>query len=364
MPSQKAKLEVMPSARINGVTLRTIEVYESAYNAQMLDQNHWCFQIAKSVSTPGQSSPSPPNVVWQSKAVAPRTNISWKDQYGLNWTIKLPDPGLSVTLNGEWQACNLGEVFDIGTDGFWTASAVVADKDFMKVGKVGYQYPGVVGLHIVIGIQNSDGGFDTIHVDPVSLALNDTASYKPQEVVTWWYQTGMRTATIISSAATTIGTVDFSTPAPATQKYYYSTTYNYQGGTWITSQDPPPQALYAPPSSVDLLQNPPPKLFSIWPSVWEAVLGVIIGTDKQASVSAGLKSLLKIKYSTVDISFLDDLHIKLELGKPKAAMPNSNDAIGEPDETTEDVISDCFQYLSDDGDLPDGETWKIEKADC
>ena len=43
----------------------------------------------------------------------------WKDQYGLNWTSSLPGPGISVIIGGEWQACNLGEVFDIDSNGFW-----------------------------------------------------------------------------------------------------------------------------------------------------------------------------------------------------------------------------------------------------
>jgi len=34
----------------------------------------------------------------------------------------------------------------------------------MNIGKNNYQYPGADGIHIIVGIQNSDGSFD-----PVSL---------------------------------------------------------------------------------------------------------------------------------------------------------------------------------------------------
>jgi len=328
----------------------------------MLSQNHWNFQIAKSVSTPDQAAHS--NVVWQSKALAPRTIIQWKDLYGLNWTSTLPDPGVTVTIGGKWQACAKGEVFDIDSNGFFTASQVAKDKNFLKVGKVNYQYPGAPGLHIIIGIQNSEGYFDPIYVDPTALALNDTASYQPQEEIQWWYQTDMRTSTMISTASTSLGGVDFSKPAPTTNKYYYSTTYNYESGRWITSEDRPPQTLYVPPLTLFVLEptRAPHKLFSIWSSVWKGVLSIAVGKDKQAKAQAKLKSLLDIQYKDVKVKFLDGLDIGIELGTPKNAEQNSNDAIGAPDDNIKKVIADCFQYLLDDGILPQGETWVVKKA--
>jgi len=194
------------------------------------------------------------------------------------------------------------------------------------------------------------------------LTLNSTASYQPQETIQWWYQTDMRTATMISTASTAFGMVDFSGPAPTTNKFFYSTTYNYQSGQWITSEDTPPQTLYAPPLTLNPLQNPPSQLFSIWSSIWEGILSVALTAKQQVSGQASLKSLLQIRYKDVEVKVIDDLNISIKLGTPKDAKQNSNDAIGAPNDDVQAVISDCFQYLLDDGDLPASETWVIQKA--
>lgn len=340
--------------------MRTIEVYESAYNAKKLSENHWNFQIAKSVST--GTTLQKPNVVWQSKAVAPRTIIQWKDQYALNWTSSLPDPGVSVTISGEWQACNLGEVFDIDSTGFWSASTAPKEDNFMKVGKVNYQYPGADGLHIVVGIQNSDGSFDPIFVDPISLILNSTASYQPQETIRWWYQSDMRTATMISNAHTSLGTVDFSNPAPATSRFFYSTTFNYQSGQWITSEDSPPETLYAPPLALVALQSAPSQLFSIWSSIWQGVLSATLTKTQAATATATLKSLLAVRYKDVEVRIIEDLKVNIKLGTPLQAKQNSNDAIGAPNDDIRAEISNCFQYLKNENIIPAGETWVINKV--
>ena len=96
-------------------------------------------------------------------------------------TSSLPGPGISVIIGGEWQACNLGEIFDIDSDGFWAVSQVAKEDNFMKVGKVNYKRPVADGLHIAVGIQNLDDDFNAIFVDPTALAINDAASYQLQE---------------------------------------------------------------------------------------------------------------------------------------------------------------------------------------
>jgi hypothetical protein len=341
-------------------TLRTIQVYESAFDANKLQQNKWTFVIAKCVAD-GVGTPGRFNVIWQSKGIAPNILIEWKDVYGLNWTANVPDPGASITLGGNWQYCGLGQVYDLNETGFWSASSAAGDSRFMNVGKVNYKYPGSDGVHIVIGIQNSDGGFDTIYVDPTALSIGDSAKYQPQEVVEWWYETGAKSATMISSASTEIGSVDLSQPAPTTNKYFYSTTYKYEAGKWVTSADTPSTTLFDPPLDQQTLQSAPPQLFTLWSSIWQGVLSIVVGKDKQASASASLKGLLDIRYNDVQVKFIDDLNIHIELGTPKRAAPNSVDAVGALDENTKGEISDCLQFIEDAKLLPDGETWTITK---
>ncbi len=246
MPPQSCNSDDM-TAHPTRTTSRQIHVWESAYNAQKLKKNHWNFQIAKSVAIADGSVSY--NVVWQSKSIAPHTRISWKDRYALNWTADVPAEGLSVTVSGEWQLCALGGAYDLDENGFWAKSpaSVKRDSKFMTVGGVNYAYPGADGIHIVVGIQNADDGFDVIYVDPTSLAKGSSAKYQPQDKIHWWYQTDMRSSTMISTAFTAKGSVDLSKPGPTTNDYYYSTTYNYNTGTWITSEDQPNELLYAPP---------------------------------------------------------------------------------------------------------------------
>lgn len=187
---------------LSDTPLRTLEVWESAPNADILSRDHLNLQVARSVSSGGSKAF---NVVWQSKNIAPSTTISWTSVYALNWIAKL-------------------------------------------LGEVNYGYPGVPGIHILlIGIQNDAGEFDVIYVDPTSLGLNESVTYQPQESVQWWCQNNIRTATMIKSVTSPMEMREYSQPAPETGKYYYSSTYNYSTGHWITSPRKPGQGLYAPP---------------------------------------------------------------------------------------------------------------------
>ena len=219
--------------------------------------------------------------------------------YALNWTSEVPAEGLAVTVSGEWQTCTLGGAYDLNKDGFWSKSpeSVKPNSKFMTVGGVRYSYPGVDGIHIVIGIQNADGNFDIIYVDPTSLAKGSSAKYQPQETVQWWYQTDMRSSTMISTAVASQGSVDLSKPGPITNEYYYSTTYNHNSGTWITSEDEPNEVLYAPPQESFTAEAISPP--SLWPTIVKAIFKIAVSTDKQASASASLKGLLDARYKDV-----------------------------------------------------------------
>jgi hypothetical protein len=212
-------------------------------------------------------------------------------------------------------------------------------------------------------VQNASGNFDTIYVDPTPLPLNSSAKYQPQELVEWWYQTDIRTSTMISSASTAIAGVNLSRPAPTTNKYYYSTTYNYDSGTWITSADTPPQSLYAPSQDIASITDVPLGLFSIWSAALKILFKVALSDKQPASASAKLGALLRVKYGDVEVTVIDSLTMDVTIGAPKRARPNSNDAVGVVTDDLIAEVSDLLQFEADDGDLPDNESWNIEKIE-
>jgi hypothetical protein len=354
--------DIKTAARLRTATnQRTIQVWESAFNASKLNDYHWNFQIAKSVYNGDGTATF--NVVWQSKSVAPNTLIVWQDAYALNWTATVPAPGVSVTVFGDWQACSPGQSYDLDPYGFWTPTKpdpnVKPDPKFMNVGNIQYKYPDVDGIHIVIGVQNDNGGVDIIYVDPTALPPNSSAKYQPKELVEWWYQTDIRTSTMINGASTAIGRVDLSTPAPTTQDYYYSTTFNYDDGTWVTSPDTPSTVLYSP--ALHGLGDPP--LFSLWSAILEIIFNLAVSDT--ATVSAKLGALLRVKYNNVEVTVLDSLHFQVSIGAPKRVRPNSSDAIGVVTDDITAEVSDLLQFEVDDGDLQsqsgDALSWNVVK---
>ncbi|RYP58044.1 hypothetical protein DL769_009138 [Monosporascus sp. CRB-8-3] len=357
--SNQTGVEVLTAIGGTRTPLRTIQVWETAYNAEKLSQNHWNFQIAKSVAT--SSTEKTFNVVWQSKNIAPSTTIAWNSIYALNWTATVPADGLSVTLCGKWQTCSNGEIYDLDTNGFWTTSSATPKEQYMNVGKVNYAYPGVDGIHIVVGILNNSGSFDPIYVDPTPLPKGASAKYQPQEEVKWWYQTNIRNATMIESASTAMGGIDFSQAASNTGKYYYSTTYNYKSGNWITSQNPPGANLYDPPKagSKDTDEDGAAPIYGFLPAVLKVLFTVLVGNDRKANVLTRLKSLLELKFGNVKVKFLNDLELQVDLGSVKRAKRHSDESLAVVEGDTERDVSDCLQVLCDDGKLPDNETWKV-----
>jgi hypothetical protein len=144
---------------------RTIAFWEGAADLLALSNSKFNLQFAKSVIGPDGALTF--NMVWQSKNLAPRTNISWTPVYGLNWTLEIPTSGISVTVGGIWQTCAIGQTFDISPVGLFTPSTVTGKPNFMNIGTNKYSYSGVNGIHIIVGVQNASGGFD-----PVSSHLN------------------------------------------------------------------------------------------------------------------------------------------------------------------------------------------------
>ena len=131
--------------------LRTVDIWESQKDLSLLNQSQFNLQFAKSVT--GKDGNPVFNIVWQSKALAPRTSISWAPVYGLNWTLGLPTTGVSVTVGGSWQECDIGQTYDLNKDGFFQPSTIVGKPDYMNIGKNNFQYGSENGIHILVGIK-------------------------------------------------------------------------------------------------------------------------------------------------------------------------------------------------------------------
>ncbi|KAM7192655.1 hypothetical protein V8F33_008266, partial [Rhypophila sp. PSN 637] len=232
---------------------RTLTWYESKIDNDAIKANNWKFQIAKLVAT----SPNVPptyNIVWQSKATAPATTLSWKVQYALGWTADAPSDGVTVRITGNWQPCNLGESYDIDTDGYWASSPTAGEQGWLNVGKIYYSYPGVQGIHIVVGVWNiKTASYDPIFVDKTTLPHGSSAQYQPHENTSWWLQGGDLTGQVFSQTQSPSTSFDFSVPSdPSTNTYEYSTSYLMASSPdqkWIMSKGPPPTYLTAPPPS-------------------------------------------------------------------------------------------------------------------
>lgn len=95
----------------------TLVIQESSADLKWLTHNHYSLQVAKSVSYPGDQPQF--NVVYRSHKLAPHMTVSWTPQYGLNWTTQMPARGAQVVNSGNWQPCDLGQSYNLTSDGEW-----------------------------------------------------------------------------------------------------------------------------------------------------------------------------------------------------------------------------------------------------
>ncbi|KFG85441.1 hypothetical protein MANI_114830 [Metarhizium anisopliae] len=168
----------------------TLVIQESSADLKWLTHNHYSLQVAKSVSYPGDQPQF--NVVYRSHKLAPHMTVSWTPQYGLNWTTQMPARGAQVVNSGNWQPCDLGQSYNLTSDGEW------------------------------------------IFVSPDQLAPQGFGQYQPREDVEMWYEVGMRTETMILSQDTAIENFDMT--GQALQYFWYSTN----SGNWQNSPSPFP----------------------------------------------------------------------------------------------------------------------------
>lgn len=131
-----------------------ITVQEKTDDLKSLSNSHYNLQVAKSVSSPGSKALF--NVVYDSKDLVPNMEVSWTQQYGINWTTEIASPGAKVIYTGNWQACNLGDSYNLTSVGEWEINNddPHKDKDSVNVGLNGYTQP----VNIIVGIQDPGDG--------------------------------------------------------------------------------------------------------------------------------------------------------------------------------------------------------------
>lgn len=128
----------------------TLKIQENSADLKWLTQNDYSLQVAKSVSYAGDGGTPKFNVVYQSKRLSPTMNVSWTPQYGLNWTTQMPARGAQVVYSGNWQACALGQSYNLTSDGEWVINNNDPHKDARSVNVGLNGYPGPV--NIIVGI--------------------------------------------------------------------------------------------------------------------------------------------------------------------------------------------------------------------
>lgn len=132
------------------MTTYTVEVQEQLQSLETLSTQGYNLQVAKSVSSP-TSQPSF-NVIFSSNSLSPNISVTWAEQYGLNWTMNVPTPGAQVTCTGAWQACSLGQSYNLDHAGEWIVndSDPNADAHSLNIGSNGYQTP----VNVIVGVQD------------------------------------------------------------------------------------------------------------------------------------------------------------------------------------------------------------------
>ena len=343
---------------------RIVNWWESQYDAQQIAANRWQFQIAKAVSTSSVIGAS--NVIWQSQSLAPTVSVQWLVDYALGWTATLPSSGATVVLQGNWQPCAKGEVYDINELGYWTKSQQAPKPGWLKVGQVNYKYPELSGIHIVVGVKNANSGrYEIVFVDTVFLPPGSTATYQPQENVIWWLSGGQMTGQVYSSTGTSVGGADMSSKTPDTDKYEWWTTYTINDGKWANSSTSPSQAFIGPPHSDSLTPPPPTPEITLYPIIRWVLFGAAIGgLASQAPVRAFIFDGLATLFTNVVVTFTtaNGNELRIEYGPPRAAPPGTQEAIGvlfdeDPNAPIEKVLRDALA----EGVLEKGQTWTINE---
>ncbi|KAH8908530.1 hypothetical protein BR93DRAFT_489877 [Coniochaeta sp. PMI_546] len=350
---------------------RTLNWFESdADNKSILD-NGWNFQIAKSVAT-GSAAPTY-NLVWQSQALAPVTIISWKIQYALSWTAAVPSDGVKIKIQGQWQKCDKGQSFDIDSRGYWrpsTKPVSPSDASWLNVGNINYSYPGVLGLHIIVGVLNAQTGkYEAVFVDQATLPAGSSAKYQPQESVSWWLEASDLTGQVFNSTKSRSTTYDFTKESdPLTHAYEWSTSYVMQGGVWTIAPGSPPQALTGPPPSAELAQltlgGSPPVVLQLDHASWLITFTVPLAVAALTAIGASLLDKLKSNFKNLKVNLegKDGTTIRFEYDAGGNAAPGTVEYLGTPVGASggpKDTIENALRDLQTTGAIPSNEKWDV-----
>jgi len=209
-------------------TTTTVSVQETSGDLAALQKNHYWLQVAKSVATSDGTETF--KVVFSSSSLGPNMNVAWTETFGLNWVSKVPAPGANVTFGGDWQACAIGESFDLNDVGIWEKNLndTHASNSSVNVGNNGF----TSAVNIIVGIQGSDNAWNPIFVDPDQLLVNGNGQYEPKEDVKIWYQESDLTATMIAFQ----GTVQEEYAMAAGDQHWFY--YNVTSGAWSDNSGP------------------------------------------------------------------------------------------------------------------------------
>ncbi|KAF5122599.1 hypothetical protein E5D57_013085 [Metarhizium anisopliae] len=204
----------------------TLTIQENADDLQFLAGSHYNLQVAKAVSSPGGKPTF--NVVYKSKSLAPNISVSWSPTYGLNWSRKMANPGAKVLYAGNWQACDLGQSYDLTKVGEWVINNNDTNRDPNSVNVGNNGYPEAV--NIVVGILNPETQkWEAIFVSEDQLPPQGFGEYQPREEVALWYQEEIRTETMMSYQSTKVEKFDMT--GKALQYFWYRAV----SGKWENS---------------------------------------------------------------------------------------------------------------------------------
>jgi hypothetical protein len=356
---------------------RTLTWYESEADNKAINANNWKLQIAKLVATSPSAQPVY-NIIWQSVGTAPSTSISWKVKYALGWTATSPSDGVSVSISGNWQPCNLGESYDVNDGGYWKPSATTGQSDWLNVGNIDYSFPLVQGIHIVVGVLNTNTGkYDAIFVDRTALPRGSSAQYQPQENVSWWLQGGDMTGQVFSKTQSPSTSWNFSKASdPTTETYNYSTSYLMASPKpqWIISPGGPPAAHIAPPPSAHLaaltLGGSPPLFVQLDPGKLRVFFTKFMGNETLKKAANALKNKLDFQLKEVKVTWKDregkstiTVEYKSTTSVSEAAaaalLGGAGSGTGPSGLGPEKIINGDLVELRDAGFLPPDETWEI-----
>lgn len=360
------------------MSVRKLNWYESKDDAINIKKNKWNLQVTKAVAS-GSAAPTY-NLIWKSRALAPKTYISWNVQYALGWTAQVPNDGVAISIEGDWQPCDKGESFDIDDLGYWkpSPSSVPRKADWLQVGNIDYNYPGVLGIHIVIGLRSADSGlFEPIFVDQTTMQSGSSGVYQPQETVSWWLVGGDRTGEVFSGTKSQSTSQDYTKPSdPLTNSYEWSTSYLFVPPTpenpkhWVVTPGAPPQSRSAPPPSAPLkpltLGGEEPMVLQLDLARWIVTFARPLAALALSAAAASLYKKLKPKLKKLEVSIEGTGGAKLRVvyepgsGSDPGTVAFPGTPLGDAGGPV-GTIDGALREMLASGDIPAGETWDISQ---